>query len=130
MTEGDPNVRVRSDGQRVCRACEAEINFQRYQNTKRARAGIIRPFTLAHLRYDDLRTYESTQIGVLAQYVEWQRATLAKVETMAGKQVKMPDDSSMPADIIAEILKTEIPVVEAIVKRRALEELAKGEVKA
>ena len=118
MTEGDPNVRVRADGRRVCRACESSRSSDAYRRTKRIKAGVPGPpFDFDNLYYD-MELYEHTSTDVLSQFYGWQKGILAKAKENPQATFGFPS-GPMKASSIIETLEREMPILYQYLVSRA-----------
>lgn len=110
MTEGDPNVRVRGDGKRVCRACESDRRAEVYAQRKRIEAGVPGPPFELENPYYDLEVYEHTSTDVLSKFYGWQKDVLDKAKQNPKGSWNRPS-GVIKASFMIETLEREMPIL-------------------
>jgi len=110
MAEGNPNVRVRGDGQRVCRVCESDRRRQIYHEQKKIRAGVLKPFTLENPYYD-VEVYEHTSVDILKSFYDWQGKVLVNAKEKPTGEWKSPNGEVIKAATVVEMLEREMPIL-------------------
>jgi len=117
LLPGDPNVRVRQDGQRVCRACESSRRAEAYQRQLEVKKGVTLPFTLDRIHRNPA-IYYNTDMPLLNEYLRQQKEKLELLVARTGKPVRLPNGEAMLADEVASMLRAEIDVVQDVILKR------------
>jgi len=121
LLDGNPNVRVRQDGRRVCRACESSRRATAYQRQLEVKNGVTLPFTLDRIHRNPA-IYYNTDMPLLNEYLRQQKEKLEIVVARSGRPVRLPNGEAMLADELASMLRAEIDVVQDVILKRVREE--------
>lgn len=109
MEEGDPNVRIRNDGRRVCRECESLRRKASYERTKVIKAGVTLPFSLDHLYYD-MEYYENTSTDILGKFYGFQKYVLEQAKASPTGEISTPS-GRLKSSIAISMLEHEMPIL-------------------
>ena len=122
LEQSDSNVRVRTDGRRICRACESARNASRY--AERHQAIPSDGWTVKKLSYNTER-YDKTSVRILQQFINWLKQTL--VEARAKPQGTKVGRLSREEAI--KHLEGHIPMLDKFMTQKAVRQIAEESLK-
>lgn len=122
MADGDPNLFLRANGERLCKACKSETDANRRERKAKILQGIPTPPSLENGLYFDPAYYKHTSLPTLEAFYRWQVGVLAKAKAAADGTVFNIGGAPMWKINLIPTLEKEI-----LITQQAIDERRKSE---